>query len=332
LTEQCTRLKSTWTQSTTAALFFAFGLVATMLVAPALTPIASAEDPGREEVVGVYSPSMNRSIPVWVLRAADAGRPVVYLLNGVDGGESGGSWTGRSDVAGFFASKNVNVVVPLAGRSSYYTDWIADDPILGRNKWSTFLTRELPPFVNSRFATSGRNAIAGLSMSATSALDLAIESPGLYQAVGSFSGCARTADPLAQALVFGQVATFGGNAANMWGPPGAPAWADHDPLLNADRLRGKALYIAAGTGMPGPHDTLNAPGIDWNLAALADRATVGGVMEAAVNQCTGPLLDRLRALGIPVSVNLQPTGTHSWPYWQDDLHNFWPILAGAVGA
>ena len=298
-----------------------------------LNPVASADVPiGREHVISVYSPAMGRSIPIWVLPATTAGRPVVYLLSGVDGGELGGSWTQRSDIASFFADKNVNVVVPLAGRSSYYTDWIADDPVLGRNKWATFLTRELPPVIDSTLDTSGRNAIAGLSMSALSVLNLAIESPGLYQAVGSFSGCAQTSDPLAQALVFSQVANYGGNALNMWGPPGAAAWADHDAWLHADRLRGTTLYISAGTGLPGPHENLNAAEINGNFQALVDRITVGGLFEAIVNRCTTPFVDRLRALGVPATVNLHPTGSHSWPYWQDDIHNAWPTLAAAVGA
>ena len=307
-------------------------MVALILVL-GLNPPASADVPtGREHVIGVYSPAMGRSIPIWVLPATTAGRPVVYLLSGVDGGELGGSWTQRSDIASFFADKDVNVVVPLAGRSSYYTDWIADDPVLGRNKWATFLTRELPPVIDSTFDTSGRNAIAGLSMSALSVLNLAIEAPGLYQAVGSFSGCAQTSAPLAQALVFSQVANYGGNAVNMWGPPGAPAWADHDALLHADRLRGTALYISAGTGLPGPHENLNAAEIDGNFQALVDRITVGGIFEAIVNRCTAPFVDRLRALGVPATVNLHPTGSHSWPYWQDDIHDAWPTLAAAVGA
>ena len=323
---------SRWRKTTVVALFMALGLFSTTLIPKALVQSASAAPGGREQVLSVFSPAMAKSIPVWVLRAAVPGRPVVYLLNGVDGGDSGGSWAGRSDVASFFADKDVTVVVPLAGRSSYYTDWIADDPILGRNKWATFLTRELSAFIDSTFNTNGRSAIAGLSMSATSVLNLAIEQPGRYQAVGSFSGCARTSDPMAQALVYSQVATFGGNAANMWGPPGAPGWADHDPTLHADRLRGTALYITAGNGLPGQHEALNDPSINWNVGALLDRETVGGVLESVVSQCTGQLVDRLRSLGIPAAVTLRPAGTHSWPYWQDDLHNFWPIAAGAIGA
>ncbi|WP_435531055.1 alpha/beta hydrolase [Rhodococcus spelaei] len=286
---------------------------------------------GRQFDVTVYSAAMNRPIPLWVSHP-DASAPALYLLNGVDGGENGGAWTGRSDVASFFADKNVNVVVPMAGRASYYTDWERDDPVLGRNKWATFLTRELPPILDAAFGMTGRNAIAGVSMSATSVLDLAIHAPGVYRAVGSFSGCARTGDPLGQAYVSSQLALFGGTAANMWGPPGDPAWADHDPSLQAERLRGTQVYISAGTGLPGPHEGLTSPGIDGNVGTMLDRVAVGGVMEAVIGQCTRPLVDRLHALNIPVVANLAPVGTHAWPYWQDSLHDSWPMMAAAIGA
>ena len=294
---------------------------------------ASSEPPGRQFDIAVYSPAMGRSIPLRILRPADsAPHPTLYLLNAVDGGEGAASWTDRTDAAAFFADKNVNVVIPLGGRASYYTDWRFDDPALGRNQWATFLTAELPPIINSMFATTGRNAVAGLSMSATSALDLAIQAPGLYQAVGSFSGCAQTSGPLAQAYVSSQLLGFGANPINMWGPPTDPAWAAHDPTLNAERLRGTALVISAGSGLPGPHETLDSPGINGNVGALIDRIGVGGVMESVVDQCTRQLTDRLGQLGIPAVVDFRPTGTHAWAYWQDDLHESWPLIGSAIGA
>ncbi|MGV6991603.1 alpha/beta hydrolase [Gordonia sp. YY1] len=286
---------------------------------------------GRQFAVTVYSAAMNRRIPLWVSHP-NASAPALYLLNAVDGGEGGGAWTGRTDVASFFADKNVNVVIPMGGRASYYTDWQHHDPVLGTNKWATFLTRELPPLLNARFSMTGRNAVAGLSMSATSALDLAAHARGLYQAVGSYSGCTRMSDPVVQASVYAELAIFGANAANMWGPPGDPAWADHDVTLHADRLRGTHVYVSVGTGLPGPHETPNAPGIGGNVGALVDRVVVGGALEAFVNQCTRPLVDRLRALRIPVTVGMPAAGTHSWPYWQDQLHRSWPTLAAAIGA
>ncbi|MFB8278682.1 alpha/beta hydrolase [Nocardia colli] len=286
---------------------------------------------GREMEVVVHSAAMDKPITLWMSHPG-AGAPALYLLNAVDGGEDGGPWTRRTDVAEFFADKNVNVIVPMGGRASYYTDWLRDDPALGRNQWTTFLTKELPPLLETKFGMTGRNAIAGLSMSATSALNLAAGAPGLYQAVGAYSGCPRTSDPVAQALVASQLGVFGANPANMWGAPDNPAWAANDPMVQAERLRGLALYVSSGTGAPGEHDNIADQGIDGNPARLADRVLVGGVMETFVGSCTRPFVDRLHALGIPVTANLRPAGTHAWTYWQDDVHQSWPLFAAAIGA
>ncbi|WP_280419407.1 alpha/beta hydrolase [Nocardia carnea] len=312
-----------------------FALVATGIAAGP----AAAEGParivdvrplgGRQSEVVVHSAAMDKPVTLWISHPGP-GAPALYLLNAVDGGEDGGPWMRRTDVAQFFADKPVNVIVPMGGRASYYTDWIADDPVLGRNKWETFLTRELPPLLDARFGMTGRNAVAGLSMSATSALNLAIHAPGLYQAVGAYSGCPRTSDPAARAIVYSQLALFGANATNMWGGPGHPAWLEHDPTLHLDRLRGTALYLSSGNGAPGPHEVLNSRGIDGDPLRLADRVLVGGTMESIVNNCTGPLAAALAARQIPATVHFHP-GTHAWAYWQDDLHRSWPVFAGALG-
>ncbi|MBL1076544.1 esterase family protein [Nocardia sp. 2] len=283
---------------------------------------------GRQFEVSVYSAAMNRTIPVWV-SAPDGPAPALYLLNAIDGGEAGGPWTNRTDAAHFFADKPVTVIQPIGGRASLYTDWAAEDPALGRNKWSTFLIDELPAALAERFALTGRNAVAGTSMSASSALALALQAPGRYQAVGAFSGCPRTNDPLARAVVRSQLQLFGANPDNMW-TPGDPAWIANDPVVNAERLRGVALYVSAGNGLPGIHDTLADPSISGDLPRLTDRLAIGGVMESVVRDCTQPFTDRLAALGIPATI-VYRSGTHAWPYWQDDLHDSWPLFAAALG-
>ena len=73
----------------------------------------------------------------------------------------------------------MNVVTPIGGAFSYYTDWLRDDPVLGRNKWTTFFTKELPPLIDKQFGTTKVNAIAGISMAGTSVLNLAINAPRL---------------------------------------------------------------------------------------------------------------------------------------------------------
>ncbi len=127
---------------------------------------------------------MERDIPLEVILPADGSepRPTLYLLNGAGGGEDRATWQRQTDVNEFFADKNVNVVTPLEGAFSYYTDWVNDDPSLGRQKWQTFLTQELPPVIDAEFNTNGVQSISAISMTATSVLNLAIAAPGLYKA------------------------------------------------------------------------------------------------------------------------------------------------------
>ncbi|MEU0538970.1 alpha/beta hydrolase family protein [Nocardia sp. NPDC005978] len=300
--------------------------------------ISAGQGPGRIVNLSVYSTAMGRPIPVEILPAQDDSRsaPVLYLLNGVDGGSDtglwsdGANWLTRTDAERFFADKQVTVVMPVGGGGSFFADWRTDDPVLGRQRWITFLTAELPPVIDSAFHGTGANAVAGLSMASSSVFRLALAAPGRYRAIGSYSGCVRTSDPSGQLMVNAIVASRRGNPLNMWGPPGDPAWAVNDPYLHADGLRGLAIYVATGTGIPGPYDTLGGPGVNGNPVKLVDQLVIGGILDAVTARCTGQLRDRLRELDIPATFDMRPSGTHSWPYWQQDLHNSWPLFEAAL--
>lgn len=287
----------------------------------------------RKVTARVYSPSMDRMIPLEILLPADTAKPqpVLYLLNGAGGGEDSATWQQRTDVESFFADKDAIVITPVGGAFSYYTDWQLDDPVLGRNKWTTFLTRELPPVVDATFATTGANAIAGLSSSATSVLNLAIARPGLYRAVGSYSGCPSTSDDLGRAYVTTVVESRGdGNVENMWGPVDDPDWVANDAIVNAEKLRGTDLYVSSATGLPGQHERLDQAQVNGDAAVLANQILVGGVIEAATAECTHRFVNRISELDIPVQAVFRPVGTHSWGYWQDDLHQSWPMIEAAL--
>ncbi|WP_439033071.1 alpha/beta hydrolase [Gordonia terrae] len=289
--------------------------------------------PGGELELTVRSTAMRRAVPVkvWPSRSGRPA-PTLYLLNGAAGGEGGSSWFDRTDVRTFFADENVTIVVPMGGAASYFTDWQRPDPVLGVQKWATFLTGELPAVIDERFAGTGRNAIAGISMAGTSVFQLALRAPSLYRALGSFSGCAQTSDPLGQAVVRMVVEGRGGaNTLNMWGPPTDPAWRANDPYVHAERLRGKSIYVSNGSGLPGRYDTIDGPGIDGNGSKLFDQIAVGAVIETATARCTQNLQRRMREIGVPATFHLYEGGTHSWPYWQDELHRAWPQFRTALG-
>lgn len=301
------------------------------LAAPA--GVAASDDVSpRESNITVHSAAMDRNIPLTVLKPKDQSRPapVLYLLNGAGGGEDTATWQRNTDIVKFFADKQVYVVIPMQGAFTYYTDWIKPDEKLGVNKWSTFLGKELPAAINSTYKTTGKNAIAGISSSATSVLNLAIQHKGLYKAVGSYSGCASTSSEYGILYIRLVVETRGGaDARNMWGQYGGPMWKQNDPVLRAGELRGLSLYLSSATGLPGEHDNLS---VVPNPATLADRMAVGGAIEAATRLCTQELAGRLQQLRIPATVDWPAGGTHSWPYWQDQLHKSWPQLGRAIGA
>lgn len=288
----------------------------------------------RQQTLNVYSASMDRTIPLRIITAADTSepRPTLYLLNGAGGGEDRATWQAKTDVLDFFAEKNVNVVTPMEGAFSYYTDWKQDDSELGRNKWTTFLTQELPPIIDEALGTNGVNAIAGISMAGSSVLSLAQAAPDLYRSVAAYSGCATTSTDPGRFYVRAVVeARGGGDASNMWGPEGDPMWAANDPVVNAEKLRGLQIYVSSGSGLPGPHDRLDGPGINGDVETYANQMILGSAIEAATNQCTHALADRLSELKIPATFDFRPVGTHAWPYWQEDLHKSWPMLGGSIG-
>ncbi|NNH74126.1 esterase family protein [Nocardia uniformis] len=281
----------------------------------------------RFSTVFVQSPAMGRTVPVQVLLPAhpNGPRPTVYMLDGRSAADHVNNWTAEGGALEFFADKNVNVVFTLGGPASYYTDWQRTDPLLGHNRWETFLTRELPPLIDARFDGNGRNGIQGVSMGAEAAMMLAVRNRGLYSAIAAHSGCYAISSEYGQAQARTVVSTYGGDPDNMFGEEGDPQWAAHDVYMHADALRGTRIYLSAGLGLPGLHD------LPTNHEAAANTVLFGGPLEAGAYACTLQFIDRLSQVGIPATINLRPTGTHSWPYWADELPRAWPTLAAGLG-
>ncbi|MCX2162631.1 alpha/beta hydrolase [Corynebacterium auriscanis] len=301
-----------------------------------------------------YSPSMDRNIPVVVIQPYDKAKrknaPTLYMLNGADGGEGAANWLAQSDVVTYYGGnrgnfKNVdkspgigaNIVIPMAGKYSYYTDWQKSVPQLQGGskkpqKWETFLTKELPQSIEPFLGANGKRGIAGLSMAATSVLNLAQHNPGFYDTVGSFSGCAATTTGAAPDLINITLNRGGTSINDMWGGRNTALARYNDPQLNVAKLKNqKNMYISNGSGIAGPHDLLGSERVGKNSSASATVIVEGGVIEAATNWCTHEFRARTRALGIPVTYNFRPTGTHQWGYWQDDMRDFWPVATKGLG-
>ncbi|MFT3716906.1 MAG: alpha/beta hydrolase family protein [Gordonia sp. (in: high G+C Gram-positive bacteria)] len=313
----------------------------TLLLAIAATvaaPLAAPSAPAQAAVVGVrelnarttllsvYSPAMHRVVRSHVLHppGKPGGLPSFYLMGGAGGAEDGISWYNFGGVKKFFANKRVNVVLPIGGRFSMMTDWQNNDPMLGRNKWQTFFTRELPDAVNQAFGTNGSAALGGVSMSAGPALDLVEHAPSRFRAVAAYSGCPGTTDALGLTANIAIPIRGGGNPGNMWGAPVGPKWYQHDPVINAGKLRGKTIWLSAGSGLPGP--------IDGGPLEVAGGLFGGNVMEAWSLACTNNMSNRLNQLGIPHTMHRRPDGAHTWGLFAADMRASWPKIARAIGA
>ncbi len=292
-------------------------------------------------VVEMYatSPAMdNRVIPLVVIKAAEENRPIIYLLNGADGGEGRANWIVQTDVIDFYKEKNVNVVIPMSGRFSYYSDWVSEAPSLGgKQMWETWLTKELPGPIENELKTNGKRAITGMSMSATSSILLAEHNPGFYDATAALSGCYGSTQPASAAYAVITLNRGGATIDQMWGQWPGERWAYNDALINAEGLRDTEIYVSNGSGLTGVYDMPSGPrlkGVDPAVASIAASKTTieGGAIEAATNACTHDLKTKLDSLGIPATFNFHNTGTHSWGYWQDDLRGSWPVFEKAFNS
>ncbi|MGW4846616.1 alpha/beta hydrolase [Nocardia brasiliensis] len=293
-----------------------------------ICPIARAIDheisavSSREAEVVVDSQAMGRKIRVKVLLPEDqqAARPSMYFLDGNDAEWGDSGWLLSSDIKKFFDKIPVNVVLPIGGPGSFYTDWQRQDPGLGRNAWESFLTKELPPVIDQNFSGNGRNGIAGLSSGGYAAMTLAFRNPNLFSAVGSYSG-PLCGGARGQEIIRTAVSKKGGNADNMWGEDRDPDWAAHDPTKHADKLRGKAIFLAAGSGVPGPDDA------EQGLVDIP----AGIVLERVARECTEGFAAVLSRTGVTANVKYQPVGIHTWPVFQQSMHDSWPTLRAGLG-
>ncbi|MDL9947257.1 alpha/beta hydrolase family protein [Gordonia sp. ABSL11-1] len=277
--------------------------------------------------IWVNSPSMGGKVKVSVLtpQSGSGPRSTVYLLDGADAGEDVSDWITKGKAGRFFADKNVNVVLPTGGAGSFYTNWVRRDAKIGKPQWETFLTQELPPLIDEKFDGTGRNAVVGLSMGGQSAFTLAVRHPSLYSGIASLSGCPPVSGPVNESYVRTTVAKSGGDATNMWGPFGSANWNAHDPSRHLDKLRGKDIFIAAGSGAVGPRD-LTAP-YDSSEGPRSAVVAASSALEVGAWRCSLEFAATLRVNNIPYTDGFHVIGTHNWVYWEQDLPVAWQTIS-----
>ncbi|WP_394281100.1 alpha/beta hydrolase-fold protein [Corynebacterium sp.] len=283
----------------------------------------------RRVAVWVKSAAMPEElIQVQILLARDwhsnpgAKFPEVWALDGLRARDDESGWTIETNIEQFYADKNVNVILPVGGESSFYSDW--QQPDNGKHyMWETFLTKELVPILNNEFRSNQKRAVVGLSMGGTAAINLAERNPHLFDFVGSFSGYLDTTTPgMPQAIQAAQLDGGGYDSTKMWGPIGSQDWIDHDPKLGTEALKDKTVYVSAGNGK----DDFGQP--DSVAKGAANPAGVG--LEVISRMTTATFVDYAKKSGVDPIVKYRPSGVHSWEYWQFEMTEAWPYIANAL--
>ena len=145
------------------------------------------------EYLNIPSPSMGREIRI---QFQGGGPHAVYLLDGLRAQDDYNGWDINTPAFEWFDQSGLSVVMPVGGQSSFYADWYQPSQGNGQNytyKWETFLTQELPAWLeaNKQVSPFG-NAAVGLSMSGGSAMILAAYYPQQFPYAASLSGFMAT--------------------------------------------------------------------------------------------------------------------------------------------
>ncbi|MGW1737754.1 alpha/beta hydrolase [Nocardia sp. NPDC001965] len=290
--------------------------------APVSAPLLRAPAGGYEELM---VPSRMGPVKVQVQWAARGGDAALYVLDGLRAPRDHSQWVSDTDVLQRFAGDNVTLVFPVGGNASFYTDWYRPSSTNGQAtayKWETFLTEELPRFLEGYGVSRINKAIVGASMGGGAALTLAAHHRDQFRFAGSFSGFLNPTFPLWNEAIRAAMWDEGRfNVDDMWGPIGDPAWSRNDPTVQAELLRGLPMYISSGNGTPGAPDLLNGVGNTVNGMGLEATAAIGAQL----------FRDRVAALGIPARVDIVD-GTHTWAYWARALATARPMILDALGA
>ena len=105
--------------------------------------------------------------------------PEVWALDGLRARDDESGWTIETNILNQYADRNVNLVMPVGGESSFYSDWEQADRGK-RYMWETFLTKELIPILDNEYRSNHKRAVTGLSMGGTAAMNLAERNPHLF--------------------------------------------------------------------------------------------------------------------------------------------------------
>ncbi|MUL46461.1 esterase family protein [Mycobacterium sp. CBMA293] len=278
------------------------------------------------EYLQVPSPSMGRDIKIQ-FQSGGPNSPAVYLLDGLRAQDDYNGWDINTAAFEWYYQSGLSVIMPVGGQSSFYSDWYR--PACGKAgcstyKWETFLTSELPQWLQAnREVKPTGSAAVGLSMAGSSSMTLAIYHPDQFIYAGSMSGFLNPSEGWWPFLINVSMGDAGGyKADDMWGSTGDPnnAWQRNDPMVNISKLvaNNTRLWVYCGNGNPSELGGDNVP---------------AKFLEGLTIRTNRTFQDNYLAAGGNNGVfNFPDSGTHDWGYWGQQLQAMKPDLQRVLGA
>ncbi|MFT4044984.1 MAG: alpha/beta hydrolase family protein [Gordonia sp. (in: high G+C Gram-positive bacteria)] len=264
---------------------------------------AKSMEPGRVRVRSWFRPQNTRT---------------VILLDGMRAQYDFSGWEINTNVQEL-VTRGVNVVEPIGGPASFYTNWDSPSNFNGQQRrymWECVIQNRLVPALRARGfrGKGGKYAIMGISSGGNAALVLAAKRRDLYYAAGSLSGYDFLSSPGMHTmlrLAMLDVAPQPWNIDAMWGPPWSLRWYENDPFLLINRMHGLKVFTGSGNGLFGRYNAL--PNVLTDLFA-------GSTLEvlALAQRKAFELAAYVQGIDL---MTYDAVGTHAWGYWQDMVWN-----------
>jgi putative tributyrin esterase len=279
------------------AVLLAFMLAAqlsSLLGQAASTAPAKPQLPPNVIEATLASKLLGQNVPFQVVLPADYNAKdqtryaVIYLLHGYAGHYD--NWTSRTKIAEYAAKSRFIIVTP-EGNNGWYTDSVTSPA----DKYESYILKELMPEVEKRYKTIAdrdHRLVAGLSMGGYGAVKFGIKNPEMFFAVGSFSGALATTE-----FTEKRIGSLGKSVDATFGPESSDTRKANDIFAlvrdsSAEVVKTLPfIYFATGT-----EDVLV---VESNRAFLAV----------------------LNSKKVPHEYRERP-GTHSWPFWDDQIREF----------
>lgn len=251
----------------------------------------------------VWSEAMGRDISVVVKPSAtpENGK-VIQFLDGVHGGD-GWSWRALD----YVEQDEATIVFPSADSRSFWLDWDSTAPNGKEMKYETFMTEELPDFLEQEFdvAAGGRErtGVVGLSSGAYAAVNLASKHPQMYRSVLALSGYYNNQLLAGRTAVELTTITHGEENDGIPWDSEASRMQDN-PWLKIDNLT-MPVHMAVATGIPDPRS-------NYDVTTTVQ----GAAIEAGSLGATAAwdLWSRLHAKD-NVHITYMPLGIHAYDTW-----------------